>query len=425
MGSIAKQFMLSAGTGTKRELDPTLAGTASTATAVTYALNGSGSRRFSPETSNSTVQAVPGAPATFSGVGWEMDAVVSAEPIQFGDAAWVASLELAITGHTTGPNVTYTMIFFVAGAEVGRHSVAKTLFAGGIDATFGMTAAELNEALISAASPRVQIEVYANVTLAAVSLGVTTHTLRTNDADAYVDPNDYQQRVSRTISAVGVVAPVVDRKLTLKRTFAPVAIGAMTLIKQVRKTIFPAAIGAASVSKKIQKTLSFAGIGAASIPKKVLIPRTYTAIGAATVDRRLTLFRTINPASVVAASFNRAVIASRIISGVGIGAASLSKKVGKPITAAGIGAVSLSKKLFKPLTAIGIGAVTMAKRITKAITASAIGAASLNRALTIRRSITASTHVLGRMFAKIPIERIPGGGGVIQIVKKIFSVFDD
>ncbi len=195
-GAVAKQFLLSTGSGTKRELDPTLAGGASSATIVQFPGSATGTKRFSPETTVTASTPVPAAPAAFSGVGWEMDAPIAASAISFLDQAWAASLRLDVTGEFLfPPSVTYTMIVFVNGSEVGRHAVAKPNFAGGpvTDATFGLTVGELNEALVSSANPRVQVELYATVTGAGD--GTTNdHVLYTNHADTWIDPAGYQER---------------------------------------------------------------------------------------------------------------------------------------------------------------------------------------------------------------------------------------
>lgn len=218
---IAKQFLLSAGSGTKRELDPVLAGAASVATEITYAVSASGIRRFSPESSNGVTATIPAAPATFSGVGWEMDAVVNADPIQFVDSNWLASIDLVITGATTGPAVTYTMIYFVNGAEIGRKgSTHGAGYTGSIITTLALSAAGLDETLRSSANPKIQIELYANVTVTAVSVGTTTHAIRTNDADSWIDPPDpaYNVRATRTIAAGLALTGSKSRKLTLIRS---------------------------------------------------------------------------------------------------------------------------------------------------------------------------------------------------------------
>lgn len=176
----------------------------------------------------------------------------------------------------------------------------------------------------------------------------------------------------------------------------------------------PAAGGAQGVYSEALRTVSATAAGVASMLKRVAVRLAFSATGVATVARRLTLFRVIDAGVTGAAEFARQLSLARTITAATTGTANVVNRqiFRRGIEAATTGLAVMTRLLAakRTIDATTVGVPTLTKRITKRIEAAAVGVASLTRALTLRRTISAATSGLARIFAKLPIERIPGGG---------------
>lgn len=214
MGDVAVLSLRStAVSGNLKALD-TSGGSASALTKASYASTGTGIRQFTPETATSVTATIPTAGAAPRDIGWRMVADINAEPVEFTAANWPVSFNAVVAGTTAGPGVTFTAIAYAAGVEIGRgSSTAFTLFASQV-VTFNIAAT----AVTTAANPRIQVEIYANVTVAAVAISTWTIELTTNHASSTLDPGAYALRAVRSGAVTTTPTVAMARTIAAART---------------------------------------------------------------------------------------------------------------------------------------------------------------------------------------------------------------
>jgi len=315
---------------------------------------------------------------------------------------------------------------------------AVTTLVGNGNAQFVTMSATTGAPAALSPGDKLHVEVYVQTltlgTVAAPALA-TTVTLFVDDpgtttASMLTAQPDFTIQFARTQATVGVGGASVTRRLIgIARGIAPATLGALTISKRVTKPVSTVGDGAAMLVRKVGLPRSYAAVGAVTIPRKVAKALTMFGIGAASADRRVVAFRPVDAAGIGAASTARAIIARRVFAAASIGLASLDRRLlmRRGVAASAVGLVTVPRKVTKLVSATAIGAVSLAQRYFKVVTFTAIGAASVQRALVLRRTLEASARGALRIFAKLPIERIPGGSGgtITTVIRKIFPIFGD
>jgi len=220
----------------------------------------------------------------------------------------------------------------------------------------------------------------------------------------------YQILYARALSFVGVGVPTASRVLVgVKRNVAAATHGAASVSKRVTKSVSTVGVAVAVLVRKVGLPRSYAAVGAVTLPRKVVKALTMSGIGAASADRRVVAFRPVAAAGIGAASTARAIIARRVFAAASIGLANLDRRLlmRRVVDASAVGLVTVPRKVTKLVSATAIGAASLAQRYFKVVTFTAIGAAAVQRALVLRRTLEASARGALRIFAKLPIERIP------------------
>jgi hypothetical protein len=173
----------------------TATGAVDLTTKAGYANLGTGITRFSPTATRATRDTIPAVDGAAANMGWRMDADVAplGDPVQFIADTWPVVVKLHIDAGVTC-TATLTAIAYVNGTEVGRGTLATQ--------TIGTTAAlyTINistGAVTSSANPRIQVEVYVNITLGATAVGGYNVVLTMNDGASQIDPGLASVRASR------------------------------------------------------------------------------------------------------------------------------------------------------------------------------------------------------------------------------------
>jgi hypothetical protein len=151
------------------------------------------------------------------------------------------------------------------------------------------------------------------------------------------------------------------------------------------------------------------------------------AVGVASLSRTLTLSRTFAVSSAGLTVMVRKVGKPFTVA-VGAGVATVSKKVGKPLSTATTGVATVVKKVGKRLVTSTTGVATFTRALTlyRTFSEAAVGVASFVRKLTLRRTLAASATGLSYIWAKLPIGKIPYSTGGPSVIKKVTQyIFDD
>ena len=214
----------------------TLSGTVNTTgTTLQYTATGLGIKQFRPGTAGNTAAAtIPATDAVPTNKwGWRnnVDLLAFGDKVRTVAGTWPLSIEVVISGATTGPTANITAILYLVSGgvdttytEVARGSLgAAAAMASGIK-TFNLTGV----AKTGPANSRFELHVYFDVTLAAVAVGNWTVGISLNDADTWVDPGVFSALVDRSPSEVVAAAADSPRRvLTLDRRSSE-AVGTVT-----------------------------------------------------------------------------------------------------------------------------------------------------------------------------------------------------
>lgn len=315
MGDVASQFLRSTAiSGNLKTLDVS-GGTASALTKASYGVTASGIRQFNPEATATTTATIPAVDGAARDMGWRMAADINAEPVLFTASNWSFSFNAVVAGVTTGPSVTFTAIAYVAGVEIGRgSSTAFTLFASQV-VTLNIAAG----AVTTGANPRIQVELYANVTLAAVSVGTWTIECTTNHTSSFVDPGVYALRALRSSAATTTPTAAIARTITAGRTGAVTTTPTVALRPRSITIGTPKAVTTTPSAANPRKAITVAAPKAVTTTPTVALgprsvapaPKAVTTTPTVAASRRITANRSAAVTTTPSPGFARAVISAR------------------------------------------------------------------------------------------------------------------
>lgn len=145
---------------------------------------------------------------------------------------------------------------------------------------------------------------------------------------------------------------------------------------------------------------------------------------AAAMNRQLTLHRTLAVPIALVAGFDRRLMAHRTLTAaIGL-LASQQKKVGLPRSAsitllASRGPSRVQLRRLATVTLVP----AVQKRIGKRFNATVTLVSNMARVLFLRRSVSAQITLLARGWAKLPLNKIPGGAQ--QIIRRVIHIWED
>jgi len=177
-----------------------------------------GIRKFQPQATATATATIPSAPATFSGVGWRMDADISTEKVAtYASTNWSCTIGLQ---QDSGTNLqgTVTVIAFLDGAEVGRGTSSGATLNGTTTVSFGVTIAIPSVVQSSTSNPRLQFEVYFTATGLNTNAVSSTNISLVLNVTSTVTPGQLSVAYVRTASETPTATDSASRTNSTTRT---------------------------------------------------------------------------------------------------------------------------------------------------------------------------------------------------------------
>ncbi len=218
MASTARQFLTATLiSGSKRQMDGVGTATASNTKATQAALAvGTLLVQMTPEATTAAAATIPAAPATWNSIGWEMAAALDT----FGDAGVTRAASVPVilswTSSTAG-SITFTVILFANGAEIGRGTLTAATTTAAAPYTVNVA---VNAGVTLPASAKLQMSVYALLP-ANVGISAVTYTLSYGTSAATgtnVAPVTYTINASRSASNSTGTTDAAARAISITKT---------------------------------------------------------------------------------------------------------------------------------------------------------------------------------------------------------------
>lgn len=233
--------------------------------------------QMTPEATTAAAVTIPAAPATWNNVGWQMDT----NAIQYGDPGTTTGNTVPVvvnwTSSTAG-SVTFTVILFASGAEIGRGSVVASTTTSAAAYTVNVA---VNSGVSIPANGKIQMSVYALLPTN-VGLGAVTYTYNygTGATGSQIGVPSYSIQATKTVTDTYSSSEAVTRAGTYNRTITD---SASTSDAVARAASHPRATTEALTTTDVtSRVASFPRTVADSVPTSDVVARAFTGSRATT-----------------------------------------------------------------------------------------------------------------------------------------------
>lgn len=443
-------------TGTTRDLTTVFGTAANAATSVTYTAAGTVTwRRWSPHSSFGGPQD-PAVVTIASGEGWR-DTVGenAAEQVRYAAGTWTTRVRLTKTGQTIAADITVRVTVVVyrvtsAGdhvAEIGRATTADTTLS---TATLTLSPSFTTGAAVTFnAGDKIQVECYVTpitaglptAPAAAVSINFLVDETSANSGASLTAIPTHDILYARALSASGASTAVLARQIVMSKSLSVAGASTAVLVRRLGllRPFSVAGSGTTPMTKRLQadRPLSVAGSGSGVLAKRLVLSRVMSASGLSTVGmtKSLVLQRILTVTGASVATLSKAMNFSRFLSVEGLSAVNLSKTINAlrdfSVTGTGTGVFTRALTLAKSLvvTGTGTGEATRTLTINRFFSVTATSITVMGKSLTFDRRFAAFGSALTRMRIEMPeavLDRmVAGGGQIVTVIKKFFTIADD